>query len=82
MKNIQKTIKEWKKEAKVESPVLFKVRTLDNKTTLCIYTTRPGYLIGRAGKLFYKYKDILTGNSKTFGQIDDVTIFETEYLWA
>ena len=48
---------DWKKEAGVESPVLYKFDRKRNK--LVLYTTRPGFMIGRAGNLINKYTDIL-----------------------
>ena len=50
-------IRQWKNEAKVETPILTKYDRKRRK--LIIYTTRPGFLIGRAGERLYRYEDTL-----------------------
>ena len=50
-------IRKWKAEARVDEPVLIKE---DNrKKKLIIYSTRPGFLIGKAGERYYKYRELL-----------------------
>ena len=48
-------IKEWKREACVEDPVLIKKNSKDHM--IMIYTTKPGYFIGYQGELYKKYND-------------------------
>lgn len=56
-KEISKILEEWCKEAGVKTPVGYG----KNCTSKCweIYTDRPGYLIGKAGILVEKYKNLL-----------------------
>lgn len=46
---------------------------------LTIYTSQPGYLIGKADYLVYKYEDIFRNKLRNF---DKVSFVETDYLWA
>lgn len=50
-------VKQWKKEAKVETPLL--TRMDKQRKKFIIYTTKPGYLIGYKGQLYEKYQDLL-----------------------
>ena len=52
-------IKEWRIEAKVETPVLYKYKRYDGGI-LIICTSRPGYMIGYHGQLIEKYKEKLS----------------------
>lgn len=63
-------INEWKKEAGVNKPVLWKFDRKRNK--VCLYTTRPGLFIGRAGSTYQKYIAKLreTKNEKFRNDID------------
>lgn len=54
-------ISDWKKEAGVESPVLYKFDHKGNK--LILYTTRPGFMIGYHGRLYNKYLKLLQEDS-------------------
>ena len=54
---ILKIVSDWKKEAGVKTPVLYKFDRKRNKMVL--YTTRPGFMIGRAGVLYNKYEALL-----------------------
>lgn len=53
-RKILKVLKEWKKEAGVKYPCLFKYIGSENK--IIIYTSRPGFFIGYHGELVDKYK--------------------------
>lgn len=54
---ICKILGRWKKEASVEDALLI---TYDyDKKKLIIYTTRPGYLIGRGGERIKRYSELL-----------------------
>lgn len=56
-KEISKVIAEWCKEAGVSSPVGYYRNYLNGYFE--IYTDRPGYLVGKAGKLVEKYEQAL-----------------------
>lgn len=62
-------ILEWMKEAKTYKPVQFSYKNNE----VFIYTSQPGYLIGKAGVLFNKYKTKLT---EAFDNCDYVHIIE------
>lgn len=49
---------DWKKEANVETPIVWKWDSKRNK--ICIYTTKPGYFIGLHGKRYQKFVKILS----------------------
>ena len=66
------TIEEWKHEAGVESPVLWMFD--ENRNKLCLYTTRPGYLIGYHGSLIEKYTNILREKNCEIG--DGIDLIE------
>lgn len=72
---IQKIIKKWKKEAGATRVVQWTYR----QGILTIYTSEPGYLIGKAGILSNKYGDIFREKLPGFIHYQ---IFETNYLWA
>lgn len=54
---ILETVSKWKQDAHVDSPVLTKYDSEQKK--LIIYTTKPGYFIGRNGNLFNQYNEAL-----------------------
>ena len=64
-------IKEWRIEAKVENPVLYKYNSRDE--TLIICTSRPGYMIGYHGQLIEKYKEKLN-QIKTVNEINFIEV--------
>lgn len=66
---VEKIILEWKKEAKADKPVQFSYKNNE----LFIYTSQPGYLIGKAGVLYNKYKVKLM---ESFDNCDFVHIVE------
>lgn len=57
-KELSEIIKEWKDEAGVEDIVLIGVYA-DFRDTIKVCTSKPGWMIGRGGELFYKYKEKL-----------------------
>ena len=61
---------EWKKEAGVKEPILWKFDRKRNN--VCLYTTKPGYFIGLHGNLYQKYMTRLreTKNEKFQNNID------------
>lgn len=50
-------VKQWKKEAHVEEPLLIKYDY--NRKKMIIYTTRPGWLVGFHGNIIDKYSKLL-----------------------
>ena len=50
-------VKQWKKEAHVEEPLLIKYDY--NRQKMIIYTTRPGRLVGFHGNIIDKYSKLL-----------------------
>lgn len=63
-------IKEWRKEAHVDIPVLYKYSF--SKKELIICTSKPGYMIGYQGMLIDKYRKILEQHIP----IDTITFIE------
>lgn len=57
MYKFDKVISLWKMEARLNEPVMYDVN-YDTKEIL-IYTTHPGWLIGKAGCLVNKYTEIM-----------------------
>lgn len=72
---IQKIIKKRKKEAGATRVVQWTYR----QGILTIYTSEPGYLVGKAGILCNKYGDIF---KKELPNFIHYWIVETNYLWA
>lgn len=68
------TIEEWKREAGVTNPVLWKFDR--NRNKLCLYTTRPGYFIGYHGVLIEKYTNILKEKNCKIG--DGIDLIECD----
>ena len=71
---IQRILKQWKKESKSKVPMQY--RYMDG--VLEIYTTQPGWYIGKAGILGNKYIDILKSEVHDFKELK---LVETEYCW-
>jgi len=69
-------IKEWRIEAKVETPVLYKYKSYDGGI-LIICTSRPGYMIGYKGQLIEKYQEKLNKASLT-RKINEIKFIEVE----
>lgn len=77
MRDIRNILKQWKAEAKATRVIQFRY---DSSTgVLSIYTSQPGYLIGRYGNLVEKYKQILKDSVRSFTKVEFV---ETEYFWV
>lgn len=74
-KIIQKVLKEWKQESGVKRVIQFRYRD----GILSIFTSEPGYMIGKAGFLVYKYEDILKNELSDFVK---VKFTETENYWV
>ena len=72
---IQKIIKQWKKEAGASRVIQWTYQ----HGILTIYTSEPGYLIGKAGILYNKYGDMLRMKLPNFIHF---RIVETASLWA
>lgn len=54
MYNIERTIANWKKDAMLTNPIAYSIDL--NAGEITIYTTRPSWLIGKAGKLMENYE--------------------------
>ena len=54
---IAEVMKQWKKDAGVDTPILWKHDHKRNK--ICLYTTRPGYFIGLHGDCYQKFHKLL-----------------------
>lgn len=74
---IQKIIKQWKEEAGTDRIVQWKL-CMDK--TLKIYTSQPGWLIGKGGVLIDKYNKIFKQELGTC--FEKIEIVETDWLWA
>ena len=74
-KIIQKILKEWKHESGAKRVIQFKYRN----GILSIYTSEPGYMIGKAGCLVDKYQRII---KKEMSDFERVEITETDNYWA
>lgn len=69
-KNFRRIIRNWKKEAHIEEPVMWSLREGDFK----VYTYHPGPMIGRAGALVAKYRQELIDTS--YGRVKTVSFYE------
>ena len=56
-RKIERVIFHWKGDSHLQEPVMYDVN-YDTKEIL-IYSTRPGWLIGREGELVHKYEDFM-----------------------
>ena len=74
-KIIQKVLKEWKQESGAKRVIQFRYRD----GILSIFTSEPGYMIGKAGCLVNKYEDILKNEFSDFTKVE---FTETENCWA
>lgn len=54
---ISETIQYWKDDAHIHEPIMYDINWETREIT--IYTTRPGWLIGKAGCLVNKYTEIM-----------------------
>ncbi len=69
---IQKILKRWKKEARTTRVIQYRYR----KGMLTVYSSQPGWLIGKGGVLVDKYREIL---EKEVYDFKDLEFVETEY---
>lgn len=76
-KKIQRIIKEWKKESGVSRVVQWK---LDRDGILQIFTSQPGFMIGKAGKIYDKYNEMLKKELGT--AFKSISFEETSWWWA
>ena len=67
---------DWKKEAGVTSPIVWKWNNKRNK--VCLYTTRPGLLIGRGGEMYQKYVRLLSEANPVKFKENGVDIIECD----
>ena len=74
---IQRIITSWKKECKVNRVIQWK---LGRDGVLRIYTSQPGFLIGKAGKTYDKYKKIL--KEELGAALKKIEFVETSWWWA
>ncbi|MEY8352547.1 hypothetical protein AALB39_04230 [Lachnospiraceae bacterium 54-53] len=74
-RKIKKILKAWKKESGTDRVIQFRYRG----GILKIYTSQPGWLIGRSGVLHDKYEQLLKGEIYDFKAIEFI---ETDYYWA
>lgn len=75
MYKIQKILKKWKKESGVMRVIQYTYKN----GLLTIYTSQPGWLIGKKGELANKYIQIF---KKEIPDFKDLTFIETEYYWV
>lgn len=77
MRSIRSILKQWKTEAKATRVIQFKYNY--STGVLSIYTSQPGYLIGRHGDLVEKYKQVLKESIPSFTKVE---FWETDYFWV
>lgn len=75
MRFIQDILKNWKEESESNRVVQYQYRS----GILTIYTSQPGYFIGKGGKLFDKYEKILKREDPNFKELK---IEETAWYWV
>lgn len=72
---IRKFLKDWKEEVGVTRVIQYRYRN----GMLTIYTSQPGLLIGKAGVIVDKYREILKQEIFDFKELEFV---QTEYYWV
>lgn len=75
MYKIKNILKEWKKESGSTRVIQYRYRN----GMLTIYSSQPGWLIGKAGVLVDKYKKIF---EKEIHDFKDLEFVETGYYWV
>lgn len=73
---IKSIIRQWKYEAGVDSPIMFKY---DSSGEITIYTSQPGFLVGKAGTIINKFKLIFQNELRGFTGIKLQEVFR-EYV--
>ena len=78
-KEVSKVIKEWKDEAglTLNDIILISVFPTSRKV-LKICTSKPGFMIGKYGKLYYKYTEKL---KEILPNLDSIEFVETDYWY-
>jgi ribosomal protein S3 len=51
-------MRNWKEEAKVTTPIMYRHSICGKEVIVC--TSQPGWLIGKAGRLVNKYSEIIS----------------------
>ena len=74
--SIQQIMRQWKTESGSTRVCQFK---LDKEGILNIYTSQPGFYIGKYGALVFKYREILKSK---FPSIKNVNFVETDWYWV
>ena len=69
---VYKVFNEWRKDAGVDTPILWRFDRKRNK--VCLYTTRPGYFIGLHGERYQRFMSKLreVDKEKFAGDVDIV----------
>ena len=76
MERITDIIKKWKDEAGLKNNDIILISAFPTvRETLKICTSKPGWMIGKAGCLYNKYKDIIL---KQYPHIKQIDFVETE----
>lgn len=60
----ERVMKKWLKEAKLKEDIYYNIDY--NERIITIYTTRPGWLIGKQGYLVEKYTSIMQDKWNSF----------------
>lgn len=77
-KIINKILKNWKQEAKATRVIQYEYN--EPEGVLYLYTSRPGYLIGKGDILLNKYTDILKNSLPNFKKIHFIKT--NYYYWT
>ena len=73
LKDIKKIIKEWKDEAGLNHNDIVLISACPTiRETLKICTNKPGWMIGKGGFLYEKYKEKIIGQFKSIKNIEFV----------
>jgi ribosomal protein S3 len=73
---LENIILKWMKEAKTDKPVQFNY----HNSEVYIYTSQPGYLIGKAGALYNKYKALLMDSFDNCDRVHIIEVFNAEEI--
>lgn len=76
MERIDDIVKAWKGEAGLSRKDIILLSAFPNsRETLKIYTGKPGYMIGKGGCLYQKYKQIIL---EKYQNIKEIELVETD----
>jgi len=67
-------MRNWKEEAKVTTPIMYRHNICGKEVIVC--TSQPGWLIGKAGRLVNKYSEII---SNILGEPTAIKFVEVGY---